>query len=97
MTGSELVIDLRGHVVATLADFWEAVREPGGLPDWFGRNLDAWADTIDARGVSEVIDRHDTLTVHVDRRGLFADPGTPEARALAATFDGVRNRLVVHP
>ncbi|WP_431034576.1 barstar family protein [Streptomyces sp. P6-2-1] len=97
MTAAELVVDLRGQVVASLDDFWDAVREPCGLPTWFGRNLDAWADTIDARGISEVIDRHDTLTVHVDRRGLFADADAPKARALAATFDGVRNRLVIHP
>ncbi|WP_432090343.1 barstar family protein [Streptomyces sp. NRRL F-5630] len=101
MKEAELVIDLRGQVIETLDDFWDAVREPCGLPVWFGRNLDAWGDTIDARGVSEVIDRHDTLTVHVRRQGLFADvdtdKGNPKGRGLAATFDGVRNRLVLHP
>ncbi|WP_245242055.1 hypothetical protein [Streptomyces sp. NEAU-H3] len=39
--------------------------------------------------------------VHADRQGLFADTGhgtdNPKARALAATFDGTRNRLVLHP
>ncbi|MFJ4413987.1 barstar family protein [Streptomyces sp. NPDC088925] len=101
MRGAELVVDLRGQALTTLDDFWEAVREPCGLPAWFGRNLDAWADAIDAHGISEVIDRHDTLTVHADRQGLFADTGNgtdnPKARALAATFDGTRNRLVLHP
>ncbi|MEU6438788.1 barstar family protein [Streptomyces sp. NPDC047046] len=97
MTATELLVDLRGRPIATLDDFWEAVREPCGLPAWFGRNLDAWADAIDARGFSEVIDRHATLTVHADRQGLFADTDDPKARALAATFDGVRNRLVLHP
>lgn len=33
-----------------------------GLPEWFGRNLDAWSDTIATRGISEVIDSHDITT-----------------------------------
>ncbi|GLF94999.1 barstar family protein [Streptomyces yaizuensis] len=95
MTHSELVVDLRGRPIDTLGDFWDALVRPCGLPAWFGRNLDAWADTIVARGVSETVDSHDTLTVHVDRRGLFTG-NRPEARALAAVFDGQRNRLIVH-
>lgn len=55
----------------TLNDFWDAVAEPCGLPEWFGRNLDAWSDTVHARGISEVIDSHDPLVVHVDQQGLF--------------------------
>ncbi|CCK24724.1 hypothetical protein BN159_0345 [Streptomyces davaonensis JCM 4913] len=65
------------------------------MPKWFGRNLDAWSDTIHARGISEVIDSHDVLVVHVDRRGLF-DGGRREALALADVFDGEQNRLVLH-
>ncbi|MED7951882.1 MULTISPECIES: barstar family protein [unclassified Streptomyces] len=95
MTHSELIVNLRGRPIDSLDDFWDAVAGPCGLPVWFGRNLDAWADTIDTRGISEVIDDHDLLTVHVDRQGLFAG-GRREARALGATFDGERNRLVVH-
>ncbi|MFG3054814.1 barstar family protein [Kitasatospora sp. NPDC048239] len=95
MTNNELVVDLRGRPVESLDDFWDAVAGPCGLPTWFGRNLDAWADTIGARGISEVIDSHELLVVHVDERGLFAG-SRPEARALADTFDGERNRLVVH-
>ncbi|WP_327682640.1 barstar family protein [Kitasatospora sp. NBC_00458] len=95
MAHSELIVDLRGRTIDSLDDFWDAVAAPCGLPEWFGRNLDAWADTIGTRGISAEIDAHDTLTVHVDRRGLFGG-GRREARALAATFDGGRNRLVVH-
>jgi len=95
MADSELVVDLRGHRIATLDDFWDAVTGPCGLPEWFGRNLDAWADTICSRGVSEVIDAHDTLVVHVDRTGMFTGD-SPRARALADVFDGERNRLVLH-
>ncbi|MFJ4767641.1 barstar family protein [Streptomyces uncialis] len=96
MTDSELVVDLRGQPIETLEDFWDAVDGPCGLPVWFGRNLDAWADTIDTRGISDVIDRHDVLTVHVEQRGLFTGQH-PDAHSLADVFDGQRNRLVIHP
>ncbi|WP_206507649.1 barstar family protein [Streptomyces chrestomyceticus] len=95
MTDSELNVDLRGLPIETLNDFWDAVSGPCGLPEWFGRNLDAWSDTIVTRGISEVIDSHDALVVHVDRRGLF-DGNRQEAAVLAGIFDGERNRLVVH-
>ncbi|MFI0741382.1 barstar family protein [Streptomyces sp. NPDC021100] len=95
MTDSELVVDLRGRLIETLNDFWDAVSEPCGLPEWFGRNLDAWSDTIETRGISEVIDSHDILTVHVDRRSLFGG-NLREAEALASIFDGEQNRLIVH-
>lgn len=95
VTSSELVVDLRGRLIETLDDFWDAVAKPCGLPEWFGRNLDAWADTIETRGISEVIDGHDILVVHVDRQGLFGG-GRPEGDVLAGVFDGERNRLVVH-
>jgi hypothetical protein len=90
----ELTVDLRGRPIRTAGDFWDAVAGPCGLPAWFGRNLDAWADTLGG-GVSPLLDACDTLVVHVDGRGLF-DGAHPTGRALAATFDGRRARLVVH-
>jgi hypothetical protein len=36
-----LVIDLRDRIIKTPNEFWDAMQEPCGLPDWFGRNLDA--------------------------------------------------------
>ncbi|MEU5417449.1 barstar family protein [Streptomyces clavifer] len=96
MTESELVVDLRGTRIATLDDFWDAVAEPCGLPTWFGRNLDAWADTLHNRGISEVIDRHHALAIHVDRTGMFAGEHR-DAQALADVFDGERHRLIIHP
>ncbi|WP_458247211.1 hypothetical protein [Streptomyces sp. MAI_2237] len=60
-----------------------------------GRNLNAWSDTIETRGISERIDGHDILVVHVDQRGLF-NGQRQEAEVLADTFDGAQNRLVVH-
>ena len=95
MKDRELVVDLRGRLIETLKDFWDAVSEPCGLPEWFGRNLDAWSDTIATRGISDVIDSHDILIVHVDQRGLFGG-GRQEGHVLACIFDGEQNRLVVH-
>ncbi|NEC03414.1 barstar family protein [Streptomyces anulatus] len=95
MTDSVLIVDLRGRLIETLNDFWDAVSEPCGLPEWFGRNLDAWSDTIEARGISEVIDSHDVLIVHVDQRGLF-EGHQQEADVLAGIFDGEQNQLIVH-
>ncbi|MFH9818554.1 barstar family protein [Streptomyces sp. NPDC017230] len=65
------------------------------MPEWFGRNLDAWSDTIETRGISEVIDSHDILIVHVDRRSLFGGD-RQEGHVLVGIFDGEQNRLVVH-
>ncbi|MFK4546508.1 hypothetical protein RKD29_006104 [Streptomyces tendae] len=46
--------------------------EPCGLPEWFGRNTETWRDTIQTRDISEVVDNHDILVVHVDKRGAAA-------------------------
>ena len=94
-TESPLVVDLRGRSIETLDDFWDAVAEPCGLPEWFGRNIDAWRDTIQTRGISAVIDSYDILVVHVDRQGVFAARNR-EARTLRSAFAGRRSRLVVH-
>ncbi|MGW6949144.1 barstar family protein [Streptomyces xanthophaeus] len=94
-TASELVVDLRERSIETLDDFWDAVTEPCGLPKWFGRNTEAWRDTIQTRGISELIDSYDVLVVHVDKRGVFA-AWNGEARALRSSFAGPQSRLVVH-
>ncbi|MEU8818947.1 barstar family protein [Actinoplanes sp. NPDC048796] len=91
---NELVIDLRGRVFATARDFWAALAGPAGLPDWAGRNLDAWQDTVESGGISEVVDGHDRVVVHVDRAGWFADERN--AGPFARDFGGERSRLTVH-
>ncbi|MFF0591443.1 barstar family protein [Streptomyces sp. NPDC003781] len=71
---TELEVDLRGRSIETLDDFWDAVAEPRGLPEWCGRNTEAWRDTIQARGISDVIDSYDVLVVHVDERRSLRCP-----------------------
>lgn len=80
--GEPLVVDLRERTIESWSALWDALAEPCGLPDWFGRNLDAWWDTIDTGAISSVIDEHPTLVVHVVARGLFA-PGNPDGAAFA--------------
>lgn len=94
-TETELEVDLRGRSIETLDDFWDAVAEPCGLPEWFGRNTEAWRDTIQTRGISDVIDSYDVLVVHVDKRGVLAARNR-EARALRSAFSGRRSRLIMH-
>ncbi|MFJ3981440.1 barstar family protein [Streptomyces fungicidicus] len=76
-------------------DFWDVIAGPCGLPEWFGRNTEAWRDTIQTRGISDVIDSYDVLVVHVDKRGVFAARNR-EARALRSAFAGRQSRLIVH-
>lgn len=54
----ELVVDLTGVAIQDWSQLWDALSEPCALPSWFGRNLDAWWDTIQARHISTVVDRH---------------------------------------
>lgn len=69
-----LIVDLRSHTLTSSEALWEALMEPCGLPSWFGRNLNAWWDTIDAGCISEVIDEHALVVVLVAPGGIFA-PG----------------------
>ena len=95
MSGLDLVIDLRGRSMETIDDFWDAVAGPAGLPSWFGRNVEAWRDTIQTRGISDVIDSHDAIIVHVDRAGFFTKKNH-EVRALKRAFAGRMSKLVIH-
>ncbi|WLW54697.1 barstar family protein [Streptomyces sp. YU58] len=91
-----LVVDLRGRSFDTFDAFWDAVVGPLGLPAEFGRNPDALRDTLQAGGVSEVVDGYDVVVVHVDRQGIFTSRDR-ETRALRAAFAGRRSQLLVHP
>ncbi|WP_329119832.1 barstar family protein [Streptomyces sp. NBC_01465] len=94
---SSLVVDLRPLDLITLDDFWDAVAEPCGLPDWFGRNLDAWWDTIETRDISPVIDAYEDLVVRATPTGLFA-PGNPDGTRLVGVFaEATRARLDLEP
>ncbi|WP_250085692.1 barstar family protein [Streptomyces sp. AS02] len=88
-------MDLRGRSFDTLDDFWDALAGPLGLPGEFGRNTEALRDTFQVGGVSEVVDHHDVVVVHVDKRGVLTSRDR-EVRALRRAFAGPRSRLVAH-
>jgi hypothetical protein len=78
--GQPLVVDLRGQAINSSSSLWDALAEPCGLPTWFGRNLNAWWDTIETGAISETLDRFNGLVVVVDAHGLFS-PGNPDGEA----------------
>lgn len=66
-----LTVDLTDTVIESTDDLWDRLARPCGLPAWFGRNLDAWEETI--RGnVSEILDSHSMVVIRARGRGLFA-------------------------
>lgn len=94
MGAAELVVDLRDRRIETLADFWDSIAGPLGLPDWFGRNLDALWDTIENGGISATVDDADPLIVRVSPSGLFA-PGNSDGTRLIRVFqDSTRATLI---
>jgi hypothetical protein len=84
--GDTLVVDLRGSSIDSWPELWDALAGPCGLPAWFGRNLDAWWDTIQTGDISTVLDQHAFLTVLLSDRGLFA-PGGDGERFVQTTND----------
>lgn len=83
--GEPLVVDLRPSLIEDWPQLWSALADPCGLPKWFGRNLDAWWDTIGG-GISEVLDDHPFLIIRVRSDGLFA-PGADGERFIRITND----------
>jgi len=72
--GEPLLVDLRNQTIDTWDELWDAITEPCGLPEWFGRNLNAWNDTLCAGAISTILDAHPYLIIRVLGRGFFA-PG----------------------
>jgi hypothetical protein len=94
--GEPLVVELGNQVIDSWDELWDALQQPCGLPDWFGRNLDAWNDTLGEGGISEVLDAHPTLLVRVAAEGFFA-PGHPEGRRFVETTQNTgQGRVEVH-
>ena len=84
--GEPLVVDIRGTTIHDWSELWDALSEPCGLPSWFGRNLDAWWDTIQTGAISDVIDDHPLLIVRLVADGLFA-PGAQGDGFIKTTND----------
>ncbi|MGH9223216.1 MAG: barstar family protein [Acidimicrobiales bacterium] len=95
--GYPLVVDLRGRTIESWSALWDALAGPCGLPGWFGRNLDAWWDTIDTGAISAVIDAHPKLILRVARRGMFASDNLDGAAFAEVTNESAYATLEVEP
>jgi len=80
--GEPLVVDLRGVSISSSDELWNALEVPCGLPEWFGRNLNAWNDALGTGAISTVLEAHPYLIVRVLGRGLFA-PGNADGLSFA--------------
>lgn len=86
MSEKRLVVDLSSAVVTDESAFWTAIAEPCGLPTWFGRNLDAWNDTLVGGEISDVVDQHEEIVIRVRPEGLFS-PGDDRGMLLREVTD----------
>lgn len=84
--GEPLVVDLRSTLIEDWPQLWTLLAARCGLPVWFGRNLDAWWDTIQTGAISEAVDDHPFLIIRVRSNGLFA-PGAEGERFIRTTND----------
>ena len=80
--GEPLVVDLTAVSITSWSELWGALQRLCGLPDWFGRNLEAWNDTLGTGAISALLDANPYLIVRVLGKGLFA-PGNAEGLAFA--------------
>ena len=78
--GRTTVVDLRHKSIESVEALWDALASPCGLPNWFGRNLNAWWDTIEAGAISDIVDAHEFLKIVVSPTGIFA-PQDPRGEA----------------
>jgi Barstar (barnase inhibitor) len=72
--GEPLVVDLSNQSINSWDELWDVLSGPCGLPSWFGRNLNAWWDTIQTGAISDVLDAHPHLIVRVQRSTFFESP-----------------------
>ena len=65
-------------IIESTDELWNQLMKPCGLPLWFGRNLNAWEDTLSG-GISETLDSRSALVIRVRPVGVFA-PGSERGR-----------------
>lgn len=91
--GDPLTVDLRSTPITSWGGLWDALAGPCGLPEWFGRNLDAWNDTLGAGAISDVLDAHPFLIVRVLGQGLFAPGNADGLRFVEVTAETGEGRV----
>jgi RNAse (barnase) inhibitor barstar len=89
-----LVVDLRDEVIESTDQLWDLLGSPCGLPAWFGRNLDAWVDTLHG-GISDAIDQRPLMIIRVRPRGLFSPGNERGSAVIEITNESGRARVEV--
>jgi Barstar (barnase inhibitor) len=80
--GEPQTVDLTTGPITSWKELWDALEMPCALPGWFGRNLNAWNDTLGTGAISAVLDAHSYLIIRVLDQGLFA-PGNVDGVSFA--------------
>ena len=88
------MVDLRNQAIFSWDELWDALVEPCGLPEWFGRDLNAWNDTLGTGAISSILDAHPFLVIHVLGRGFFA-PGAQGGAIVEVTARTGEGRVEV--
>lgn len=81
----EIVVDVSDRVIQDLAELWPVLIEECRLPDWFGRNPDAWRDALVSGGVSPFLDSR-RLVLIVRAAGVF-EPGSEAEKWFKDDFE----------
>jgi uncharacterized protein YndB with AHSA1/START domain len=87
-------IDLSSRVLETPDQVWDALTELCHLPKWFGRNLDAWCDTLRG-GITDAIDGTGVVVIRVVDNGIFSSKSGWARKFIDATEDEGHGKVVV--
>jgi hypothetical protein len=93
--GAPVEIDLTGVAIDTWDQLWHLLDATCGLPDAFGRDLDAWSRALRG-GVSLTLDTAETVTIRVSAQGLFA-PGADGTRFVDLTNASPKATVEITP
>lgn len=88
--------DLSNRVLETPDQLWDVLTEFFNLPEWFGRNFDAWHDALQG-GITEAIDGSSVVVIRVARNGLFRFTVGWAGMYIEATEAGGRGSVIVGP
>jgi hypothetical protein len=94
--GEPLVVDLLDRSLNSREPLWDALMAPCGLPEWFGRNLDAWNDTLRG-GISSTTDDHPMVIIRVEQSGIVALDDPYGSSFVDVTESSGKGRVEIRP
>lgn len=87
-------IDLSSRILESPDQVWDALTELCRLPKWFGRNLDAWHDTL-LGGITDEIDGRKVVVVRVLGNGIFSPTSEWTKRFIDSTESGGLGKVTI--